>query len=177
MASPIVLLGDYANAPTNYFGTFLFLSYILAALCLSIFLLHQLYNKFSVKQARQSDNASQKRDILLFSALAAVSFSALSFNMVNVLTDSFLHWYSQTKWVRRRPPISETVPYLWPWMMESTLFTNFALDLVSTPETEFWSTIALLWTMGVSKYMAIEGRWQRDTILCHRESVFRRNSS
>ena len=77
MRAAILTMEDH----TNYLGAAIFWSYIVAALFFTILVVHTLWSM----QLRRNMLESQKRAVWIFSALASISFSMLSFNMLNVL--------------------------------------------------------------------------------------------
>ncbi|KAI9708496.1 MAG: hypothetical protein M1820_003957 [Bogoriella megaspora] len=152
--SLLSLLSTYSNPPKNYVGTFLFISYIVSALELTSLLTGQLfmiYEKWTSKQPQSLHPSPQH--ILLFASLAVLSFSLLSYNMLAVLFTSYINWCDRTG-VKAGFAFSEIssdlMPKLWAWTTGSTLFEDFARDLVADGrEGWFWTGSALAFTLGI----------------------------
>lgn len=85
---------------------------------------------------------------------AAISFAVLSFHMLNVLITSYKLWAGTEDF-----DFSElSVDAAWKWMVESTLFQDFARDIIGNDVAWWWTQLALIWTMGVSVFMGVEGK-------------------
>jgi hypothetical protein len=128
-------LNKWITPPTNYIGTALFLSYIAAALyfTFSIFFI-------AICTRWHSQQSSRKTKAHGFFAFA--SFAILSANMIAVLVTSFLGYHSR---VGLRPSWRG----LWPWMINSNLFYDFAQDLRANEAVVSWTRQGLFMTMAL----------------------------
>ncbi|TKA72794.1 hypothetical protein B0A55_07323 [Friedmanniomyces simplex] len=140
--------------PVNYLGAIIFWSYNVAALGLTAIVAHTL-----ASQQPPHDGIHERRRRLTghFSALAAVSFSTLSFNMLNVLVQSY------TQWSKRVPSSYDrnhrsTLNRIWTWSITSTLFRDFGEAIVADQARYLWVLSALFATYSVCSYMGVEGR-------------------
>jgi hypothetical protein len=138
---------DYNHPPANYIGTVLFLSYIFLALILISHLTLKLIRAYRVHPKTPGK----------FIYLALLTFSVMSVNMISVLVDSYTRWAHESI-VHLGSP---TIEHIWIWMLESTLFSDFASDLLSSSSSLLWADAALVWTLGVNMWMAVEGRRRR----------------
>lgn len=120
----------WTTPPTNYIGTAFFLSYITAALYLTWFII------FKDIRPRWSSKQSDSRSIRSLLVLGVLSFSALSANMMLFLVDSF------TSYVEGEG-LKLSVPLLWPWMLETSLFFNFTRALLKDSSVMYWTQQAL----------------------------------
>lgn len=145
---------DPFSPPTNYIGTLLFLSYILAALLLTSRLLSPLYTLYTTTPSIPPASNPQIHTTALLTLLL---FTTLSTTMLSVLIRSYtLHIPSL--------PIPPTPASLWTWMRESTLFMDFARDLLRDAQSWTWAQGALVWTFGASVWIAVEGNKRRGEI-------------
>lgn len=152
-------LAAYSNPPNNYVGTTLFLTYILLALYLTVFIITSLslqYHEYisnptstSTKDSTKNAEArsARARHIQIYAFLASISFSLLSYHMLNFLISSYLHWSGETHVTTAN--VSEKS--LKKWMLESSLFESFARELVGDGPSVVWTQIAILgtWFWGV----------------------------
>ncbi|KAK3044609.1 hypothetical protein LTS18_000819 [Coniosporium uncinatum] len=149
----------WASPPSNYVGTALFLSYIVAALILMGFIVFDLLAQ-SKRRSQNVVEATKHADGsggALAAGWAAISFAVLSFHMLNVLIASYKSWAGTEK-----IDLSETsIQAAYKWMMESTLFQDFARDIIRDDVAWWWTQLALIWTMGVSVFMGVEGKLGR----------------
>ena len=135
----------------NYLGAFIFWLYNIFALLFTAVVIHTLIH---IKPAKSRHNEqARKRNVLLFSILAATSFGTLSVNMLTVLIHSFNAWSVQY------PQSSQQslVPRIWTWSVTSTLFHDFAEAVVANSARLVWSEMALLVTFVVNLFMGWEG--------------------
>ena len=135
----------------NYLGAAIFWLYIVAALYLTSLIVQTLY---SLSQNGAVNERRQQGDVLIFSGLAGLSFATLSFNMLNVLIQSFDAW-SQS---HRLDLPYDLISTIGRWSLTSTLFLDFGEALVESSARYLWSEAALLVTFAVSVFMGIEGR-------------------
>lgn len=99
---------------------------------------------------------TQSRDVKIFSILALFSFTALSFNMLSVLIQSF------QLWLRHIPTstitgANELRRAIWQWSMTSTLFQDFGEAIVEDRFRFVWTLSALFATFSICLYMGSEG--------------------
>nr|OQO20092.1 hypothetical protein B0A51_13925 [Rachicladosporium sp. CCFEE 5018] len=142
---------DRGMAP-NYFSAAIFWSYILAALALTSTILHDLYSQH---RTHAPLSPQRQRQLLTSSSLGLLSFAALSTNMLNVLIQSFALWSIS------RPShglLSAYPAEIYTWSTTSTLFLDFGEAIVANSARFFWTQSALLATLSVNFYMALEGR-------------------
>ncbi|KAK5017204.1 hypothetical protein LTR60_002038 [Cryomyces antarcticus] len=168
------------SSAENTSGALVFIAYIFAALFLTTYILRTLFVLHS--QTSSSSSLSPQREtpvkgwrIQLHASLAALSFAALSYNMLRFLILSYAAWAAE-----RNLPVSSPfsllgglVPskstrgsartglgdlQLWQWSKTSTLFTDFARELCASPRAWWWSLQALVgsWVWGV--WMSAEGQ-------------------
>lgn len=138
------------DGQVNYIGAAIFWPYILAAFFFSALVIHTI-----VTLPRLSDTNQQLRekDVTLFSALTCVSFATLSYNMLNVLIESFNSWSRENDM-----SASSNLAYsIWKWSITSTLFLDFAEAIVKDGARYLWIQGALFATLSVCFYMAAEG--------------------
>ena len=147
--------------PTNYIGAAIFWSYIVAALFFSGVVISTIS---TIPQSKVCDQQKRERDVALFSALACVSFATLSFNMLNVLIQSFRSW-SEEHVIGDNLGLLNTI---WRWSITSTLFRDFGEAIVANSSRYIWAEAALLATSSVCLYMAYEGtrNLQRKVTCC-----------
>lgn len=138
------------NQPTNYLGASIFWLYNVLAL---VFTGTTVWALFSLYMS----NASRKKNtglILLFSALATLSFATISNNMLEVLIQSFKQWSAG-----RDPAELQDLPLaLWNWSITSSLFQDFGEAIVADSGRFLWAQSALLATLSVFFFMGTEGR-------------------
>lgn len=142
----------------NYIGAATFWSYILAALYLTGTITHSLHQQYN--HVSTSLSPSRQRFFHIFTALAALSFATLSFNMLHVLIASFQLW--RTTHPSTISP-SNAIQTIWHWSIRSTLFQDFARAIVANDNRALWTRTELLWTFGVVLWMGQRGR----SILLH----------
>ncbi|KAF1359232.1 hypothetical protein EJ07DRAFT_166242 [Lizonia empirigonia] len=99
---------QYTTLPNNYIGSAFFLSYIVAALCLTSTISYSLYtqytslfhshpssppSKFRQNSAGEVETRSARaRHVKIYTALALMSFTSISWHMLGFLVTSFLDW-------------------------------------------------------------------------------------
>ncbi|KAF2843475.1 hypothetical protein M501DRAFT_1012824 [Patellaria atrata CBS 101060] len=138
----------------NYSGAVLFIGYIAAALFCILFVITTLLSFYKSRASQLPPGASSK--IHLLAGLAGLSFSVLSHRMIDVLLQSLSGWKQRTGCKHE-----VSVDALWAWMKESSLSRDFARDLWVAQGTVWWTYAALTWTMGVSLYMASNGKQKK----------------
>jgi hypothetical protein len=134
----------------NLLGGLLFWCYIASALVSTAFLLDSL-----VRQPGPS-TFQTRQQVKIFSALALVSFSTLSFNMLHVLVQSF------QQWLQVQPPASsntwrDALATIWRWSITSTLFRDFGEAIVMDDARFLWTLAALLSTFSTCLHLSAEG--------------------
>lgn len=138
----------YLNPPSNFIGSAIFLLYIYAALNLTWLIVAGLVEKY--RNARPTRTALSLRVFV-----ACISFGALSYHMSEFLISSYVAWANRNK--VPLPTRDNWKPNLWPWMFQSTLFTDFATELVRNKWATVWTEAALIWTGVVNVWMAVQG--------------------
>lgn len=151
------ILREYASPPTNYIGTTVFLSYIVAALYLTFSIVRRLSEQWPVRRSSiGTDTPGLLGSRMLF---AALTFATLSYNMLSFLINSYVSWRAG------RVFDVDWVFYLSfdKWMLQSSLFDDFAHQLIGTGQdwTAIWTILSLLWTGAVNVWMALAGRQSR----------------
>ncbi len=156
----------YTSPPNNYFGTTVFLSYILAALYASFTISISLYRRYttifslSTKDGQLTAAKKKKAEyVKTYATLAFFSFVILSFNMLMFLVSHYTTWCEKKGF-----SVSDTSARgLGCWMLDSTLFRDFAADLVKDASNAMWSQAAILETWAWNIWMARKGAF--DTFL------------
>lgn len=149
----------------NLSGALIFTAYVLSALFLTAFITNSLRVQYK-KNSHKGEHGREKQ-IQTFSALSVLSFSTLSFHMLNYLIVSYQAW---SKGHGYKLPASlfgsnnlpgtreQRVPlHIWSWLTESTLFADFATTICSNNARFWWTQQALLVTMAWSVFMSLEG--------------------
>jgi hypothetical protein len=149
-----IIAGDAPLA--NYFGAAVFWLYIVAALVLTYITSSTILCRRKSSQPRKPERDDASR---YFIALAFLSFTTLSSNMLGVLIQSFLQW-SRQGWVVRDVANASLMQRIWLWSTTSTLFLDFGEAIVANQARYFWTSGALLVTMAVCAYMGVEGKLQ-----------------
>lgn len=134
----------------NYIRATIFWLYILAALVFTSIVLKTLYNQQPAKSTR---NDGQRQHILRSSILVAISFTTLSYNMLNVLIQSYTFWAHE----RNLSLADTTIPLIWHWSITSTPFQDFGNAILKTSARYLWTEPSLLATLSVCLHTAIEG--------------------
>jgi len=176
-------VGGMAEVPTNFVGAGIFWLYIVAALYFTGKILQNLATQTStsdIKRRRETndesstaiDHSSAKiinslisNGSIVFVILALLSFSTLSFNMLQVLIQSFHAWSR----VHPNASNSQIIERIWTWSITSTLFQDFALALYQSRSSALWSLAALTNTLGVCVYMGVKGEYEPVQINENRE--------
>ena len=152
----------YATPPNSYIGTTIFLSYIVAALYATITITYSLYSQytFTFRTSSTADNekldaakAARARHIKIYAFVASISFATLSYHMLMFLVTHYLEWSGD----KSRSLSNVSVEKLKRWMLESTLFQDFAQDLVKDAPNAVWTQAAILATWFWNIYMGQKG--------------------
>ena len=139
------------DASRNYVGAGVFWTYILAALVLTGIIIRTLC------QLHVASKTTQNRSLQptwLFATLALASFGTLSYNMLQVLIQSFNLWSSG----QHPAQLSGYPQAIWQWSITSDLFLDFGEAIVANTARFLWVQSALLATLSIAFYMGIEGR-------------------
>jgi hypothetical protein len=153
---------NYATPPTNYIGSTIFLSYIVAALYATIKIAYSLYSQYTVifntSESSKDDQikaakAARARHIKIYAFLASISFATLSYHMLMFLITHYLEWSGD----KSRSFSNVNAQKLKRWMLESTLFQDFAQDLVKDAPNAIWTQAAILATWFWNIYMGQKG--------------------
>lgn len=151
----------------NTGGAVIFVFYVVAAITFTGFICLDLVNTYLYLPRSLYQKHGLQKNVQIFAGLATLSFSFLSYHMMDYLIESYLQWANYRS--IRLPvqlygkggllgPASERTPlYLWTWLSTSTLFYNFARTICEPYEHYIWTEQALLVTMGWCLFMSIEG--------------------
>ena len=165
--------GGMAEVPTNFVGAGIFWLYIVAALYFTGKILQNLATQMSTpdtnRRKEMDDERSMAIDVssakiinsligngsIVFVVLALFSFSTLSFNMLQVLIQSFYAWSR----VHPNASNAKIIGRIWTWSITSSLFQDFGQALYQSRSRALWSLAALLNTLGVCVYMGVKGEY------------------
>ncbi|KAI4698407.1 hypothetical protein J4E81_005630 [Alternaria sp. BMP 2799] len=156
----------YATPPNSYIGTTIFLSYIVAALYATIKISYSLYAQYTAIFSAASSSKDEKlnaakaaraRHIKIYAFLASISFATLSHHMLMFLITHYLEWSGD----KSRSFSNVSANQVKRWMLESTLFQDFAQDLVKDAPNAVWTQAAILATWFWNIYMAQKARTRR----------------
>lgn len=151
-----------ATPPTNYIGSTIFLSYIIAALSATVIVVHSLYGQYNAtfnstlspqNEKLQAAKVARARHVKIYAFLASVSFATLSYHMLMFLISHYLDWSGTTS--LSRSAISHE--RLKKWMLDSTLFQDFAQELVQDAPDAVWTQAAIIATWFWNIWMAQKG--------------------
>ncbi|KAG9197753.1 hypothetical protein G6514_001088 [Epicoccum nigrum] len=167
-------LAVYLSPPTNYIGSALFLSYIVAALFLTSTIGYSLYtqyistfhsrpssppSKFKQNSAGQvSTRNARARHIKIYTGLALISFTNISWHMLGFLITSFLDWNSAPTRDVLTALNPNALDKLKTWMLQTGLFNSFAMQLVADPESALWTQLSILATWGWNLWLGNKAR-------------------
>jgi hypothetical protein len=170
----------YSTSPNNYIGSTLFLSYIVAALYLTSTIAYSLYSQYvavfhinptsSPKDFKLAPSKSRSgtvetrnaraRHIKIYTVLALVSFSSISYHMLGFLITSFLDWDNSSTRNVFAVLGNNAFNKLERWMLETSLFNDFAVQLVGDGESAVWTQLAILATWGWNLWIGAKGTSQ-----------------
>lgn len=172
-------LTHYTTPPSNYIGSSLFLSYIVAALYLSSSISYSLYKQYtsvfhshpSSPPSKFKQNGAGKvetrnarvRHIKIYTALALISFLSISWHMLGFLITSFLDWSNGPNRNVFAVLSDNGFNKLKRWMLETSLFNDFAVQLVGDGESTIWTQLAVLTTWAWNVWMGGKGTVQEPT--------------
>ncbi len=153
----------------NLSGAIIFTAYVLSALFLTALIAYNLITAYRALPpsylSRRNGRSPIKSHIQVFLALTVLSFSVLSYHMLNFLIESYISW---AKLWGVQLPLSvfghngllgrEGVElHIWQWLTGSTLFLDFAQEICGTWPRYWWTSQALWATMGVNIFMGYHG--------------------
>lgn len=153
----------YATPPNNYVGTTIFLSYIVAALYATSAITWSLYSQYtsiinapasSKDEKLNAARMARARHVKIYAFLASLSFASLSYHMLMFLIKHYLEWSSH----KTQSLGDVQIEQLKRWMLESTLFQDFAQDLVKNAPNAAWTQAAILATWFWIIYVAQKGK-------------------
>ncbi|KAF3042691.1 hypothetical protein E8E12_007677 [Didymella heteroderae] len=167
-------LTQYITPPNNYIGSTIFLSYILVALYLTSTIGYRLYTQYAAVfnlhpssppsrfkqngQGKVETRSARKRHVKIYTALALISFTSISWHMLGFLITSFLDWSDSGTRNVFAVLGSNASNQLKRWMLETSLFSDFAVQLVADGESAVWTQFAILATWGWNLVLASKGR-------------------
>lgn len=163
----------YANPPTNYLGTVLFLLYILLALVLTGYIPLSLFKRYqslvnfplisttSPPSPRIRD--ARARHIKIYAGLASVSLAMLSYHMLNLLMENYAHWSAS-----EGSGSEMNVETLKQWMLNSALFEKFAREMVDDGPSTVWMQVGVLGTWFWGVWMGGKGLLLHSHLPCAR---------
>jgi hypothetical protein len=153
----------YAKPPHSYIGAAIFLSYIVLALYSTLSIVASLYTQYTRLyhgsntakdgEALRNAKSARARHIKIYTFLASVSFATLSYHMLFFL---ITHYFAYTG-ASDRDFSSISVAGLKKWMLDSTLFQDFAAELVKNEANAMWTQLAILATWFWNVWMARKG--------------------
>ncbi|KAF9697785.1 hypothetical protein EKO04_004475 [Ascochyta lentis] len=168
------LLTQYTTPPNNYIGSAFFLSYIVAALCLTSAIGYSLYTQYvnafhsqpSSPPSKFKQNGAGKvetrnarvQHIKIYTVLALVSFASISWHMLGFLITSLLDWNNSSTRNIFAMLGDNTFDKLKRWMLGTSLFNDFAVQLVGDGESAVWTQLAILATWVWNLWMGGKGR-------------------
>ena len=153
----------------NLSGALIFTAYVISALSLTLLIAQNLYA--SHKKLKQSETSKVTRDLgtrlQIFTALAVLSFSTLSYHMLFYLVISYRGWARENGITLPQQLLGDrsllgsedqrVQLYVWQWLTSSTLFQDFAQTICGTSARFWWTQQALLVTMAWTVFMSFEG--------------------
>jgi hypothetical protein len=153
----------YTTPPNSYVGSAIFLSYIIFALNATISIAYSLYTQYTaIYQPKKlfkdtkldAAKSARIRHIKIYAFLASISFATLSYHMLSFLITHYLNWTGD----KHRDPSAVTAVKLKSWMLQSTLFQDFASDLVQSKGNAVVTQLAILGTWYWNIWMGEKGR-------------------
>jgi hypothetical protein len=162
LANPLYdTLVYYAKPPHSYIGAAIFLSYIVLALYATIRICVSLYTQYARAYHNTSKDSAaltfakdaRARHVKIYAFLASVSFAALAYHMAMFLVVHYFEYVGATK----RSFEDVDVERIGTWMLDSTLFQDFANELVKDKMSATWCQLAVLGTWFWNIWMARKG--------------------
>ena len=147
--------------PENVTGAIVFVVYIITALLLTSLIIYDLNVAYASLFAPNRKNKSRPNPvgIGLLTALSTISFSVLSYHMLNVLILSYQTWADVHSLPLPTSIFSASVSselHLWHWAKTSTLFRDFTSDITGSAARFWWTQAALSSSMAWSMWMAVK---------------------
>ncbi|KAL8693386.1 MAG: hypothetical protein Q9218_001778 [Villophora microphyllina] len=153
-----------ADPAQNVAGAVIFTGYVLGALLLTMLIVTDLYKAYhSQSPSKPSPNSISivSKQLQIYIALAVLSFSTLSFHMLNYLIYSYRAWATHTSPGTIQGPgevlSGQGLQSIWQWLTQSTLFKDFAETICENSANYWWTQQALLVTMASALFISIEG--------------------
>jgi hypothetical protein len=139
-------------------GAAIFWLYIVAALALTTAAIYTIAS-IKIDRTKVADLAHTKYETKVFTVWAILSFVTISYNMIQVLLESYEIWPGSTSYpsLRLDDPVG-AITNLWAWSTTSTPFQNFGQAIAGDDFGWLWAQSALLKTFSVALYIAYEGR-------------------
>ena len=166
-------LTQYTTPPNNYIGSTFFLSYIVIALYLTSTIGYSLYTQYtsafhshpSSPPSKFKQNGAGKvetrnaraQHIKIYTVLALISFTSISWHMLGFLITSFLDWNNSSTRNVFAVLGNNAFHKLKRWMLETSLFNDFAIQLVNDGESAIWTQLAILATWGWNLWISGKG--------------------
>ena len=142
----------------NYLGATIFWLYIVAALTFTSIIVKTLHDHQPPKSTERNGPRTHTC-IVLFAILAAISFTTLSYNMLNVLIQSYTSWSRE-----RNLSLADTsLSLIWQWSITSTPFQDFGNAILQNSARYLWVEASLLATLCVCLHVGIEGIYSLPT--------------
>ena len=150
-------IADNGGAIQNVPGAVIFIGYVLAALCLTILIVINLYQTYVSRPSPSSEEGNRlSYQLQVFVALGILSFATLSYHMLSYLYFSYGGW-AESRDIAARELHASNLHSLWLWLTESTLFYDFARTICKNSANFWWTLQALLITMASSLFISVEG--------------------
>ena len=162
-------MSPHEPSPSSYnlSGAVIFTAYVTSALFLTAFIAYDLTKSYWALTpsylAKRVGRSSINTHVCTIFSLATLSFSVLSYHMLNFLFLSYTAW-AQDRGIPlplsslgRRGLVGEI--HIWQWLTNSTLFLDFAKEICATWPRYWWASQALWATLGVCCFMALHGTW------------------
>lgn len=155
---------DTATPVHNVAGATIFVGYVLSALLFTTLIVSDLYQAYHSK-SKSSVKQVPHNHLQIFVALAVLSFSTLSYHMLSYLIHSYQDWALSASIETIRNPLdlfsAVGLESIWRWLIESTLFKDFAETICKNSANFWWTQQALLVTMASALFVSIEGKFEK----------------
>ena len=155
-------LVHYTTPPNSYIGATIFLSYIVASLYATFTITYSLYTQYATifhtptsknDEKLAAAKVARARHIKIYAFLASISFATLSYHMLMFLMTHYLEWNED----KSRSLSVVSAEKLKRWMLESTLFEDFAKELVKDAPNAVWTQASILATWFWNIWMGQKG--------------------
>ena len=100
-----------------------------------------------------ASKTARARHIKIYAFLASMSFATLSYHMLMFLITHYLEWSGD----KSGSQLNVNAEKVARWMLDSTLFYDFAQDLVKDAPNTIWTQAAILATWFWNIYMGQKG--------------------